>query len=617
VAHRTTQPASLGRALRRAVRRQWRRLRRHLRPPAVSLVHDPGYERALTGVPIDPLRADRTLAFLTAERLVRHEEISVARPAALKNLLLVHSPEYLEALQRPDTLTAIFGIDLDDQEAERLIDLQRLQSGGTIQASRLALTGGRTAVNLGGGYHHAERGRGMGFCIFNDVAVAAARLRAHGFTGRILVIDLDLHDGNGTRSVFADDATVHTLSIHNRHWGDPEAVESTSVALGADVGDDAYLEALRGALPPVVNRFRPEFVFYVAGCDVAADDPLGDWRLSAEGVLARDRFVIESLRSRAVPTVIVLGGGYGDEAWSYTARFLSWLLSGVVIEPPATEELTLLRFRQIRARLDPRRLTQVSDGDEWELTEDDLVGIVPGVPHQTRFLGYYSRVGLELMLERFGILEQLRARGFRAPTLQFELDHPLGPTLRIHGDAERRELLVELRVNRSTRALPGHEVLVLEWLLLQNPRLSFDGTRDRLPGQNHPGLGLLREFFSLLVVLCETLELDGILFAPSTYHVADLGARLGSFVDPRQAALFGAMREALAGLGLEKASAAVAAGRLVDASTGAPVSWPASLMVVPVSPALREVVGGPAYRQAAAEAAATLALRLLPPPAAT
>jgi acetoin utilization deacetylase AcuC-like enzyme len=615
VAPRPAPPPSLGRALRRALRRQWRRLRRRLHPPAVSLVHDPGYERALAGVAIDPLRADRILAFLADERLVRHEEVSVARPAALKNLLLVHSPDYLEALQQPATLTLIFGVDLDDQQAERLIDLQRLQAGGTIQATRLALAGARTAVNLGGGYHHAEPARGMGFCIFNDVAVAIARLRARGFAGRVLVVDLDLHDGNGTRAAFAGDATVHTLSIHNRHWGDTAAVESTSVELGPGVGDDDYLSALRRALPPLVERFRPELVFYVAGCDVADDDPLGDWRLSAAGVLARDRFVVESLRQPQVPIVVVLGGGYGDHAWSYTARFLSWLLSGAVVEPPDAEELTLLRFRQIRARLDPRRLTQIGNGDDWELTEDDLVGIVPGVPRQTRFLGYYSRVGLELMLERFGILEQLRARGFRSPTLQFELEHPLGPTLRIWGDAERAELLVELRVNRSTRALPGHEVLVLEWLLLQNPRLSFDGSRPRLPGQSHPGLGLLREFFSLLVVLCETLELDGVLFAPSTYHVADLGARLGRFVDPRQAALFGAMRHALAGLGLDDASGAVAAGRLVDARTEAPVTWPASLMVVPVSPRLRAAVAGPEWERAAAEAAATLELRLLPAPA--
>jgi len=613
VAPRPAPAPSLGRALRRAVRRQWRRLRRRFHPPAVSLVHDPGYERALAGVPIDPLRADRILAFLTAERLVRHDEVSLARPAALKNLLLVHTPGYLEALERPATLTSIFGVDVDDRETERLIDLQRLQAGGTIQASRLALASGRTAVNLGGGYHHAEPDRGMGFCIFNDIAVAIARLRARGFTGRVLVVDLDLHDGNGTRAAFAADATVHTLSIHNRHWGDTAAVESTSVELGSGVGDDDYLSALRRALPPVVERFRPELVFYLAGCDVADDDPLGDWRLSAAGVFARDRFVVASFRQPLVPIVIVLGGGYGDGAWSYTARFLSWLLSGAVVEPPDAEELTLLRFRQIRARLDPRRLTQIGNGDDWELTEDDLVGIIPGVPRQTRFLGYYSRVGLELMLERFGILEQLRARGFRSPTLQFELEHPLGPTLRIWGDAERAELLVELRVNRSTRALPGHEVLVLEWLLLQNPRVPFDAARPRLPGQSHPGLGLLREFFSLLVVVCETLELDGVLFAPSTYHVADLGARLGRFVDPRQAALFAAMRRALAGLSLDDASAAVAAGRLVDAGSGAAVTWPASLMVVPVSAALRAEIGGPAWQRAADQAAATLGLRLLPP----
>jgi hypothetical protein len=216
------------------------------------------------------------------------------------------------------------------------------------------------------------------------------------------------------------------------------------------------------------------------------------------------------------------------------------------------------------------------------------------------------------MLERFGILEQLRARGFRAPTLQFELDHPLGPTLRIWGDAGRQELLVELRVNRSSRVLPGHEVLVLEWLLLQNPRLPFDGTRGRLPGQSHPGLGLLREFFALLVVLCETLELDWLLFTPSTYHVADLGARFGSFVEPTQAAVFRAMKESLGGLGLDEASEAVAAGRLVDARTDGRVGWTASPMVVPVSAALRAQVSGPTYEHAVAEAATGLKLRLLP-----
>ena len=121
------------------------------------------------------------------------------------------------------------------REVEATLDLQRLMAGGTIQATRLALRTGGIAVHLGGGFHHAMPDAGLGFCVFNDVAVAIRRLRGRGFAEPVLVVDLDLHDGNGTRRIFADDPTVHTFSIHNDHWGDTEAVASTSIALGPGV----------------------------------------------------------------------------------------------------------------------------------------------------------------------------------------------------------------------------------------------------------------------------------------------------------------------------------------------------------------------------------------------
>jgi len=596
--------------LRRFARRQLRQIRHRFRPPRARFVYDPKYERLYPGVPMDPLRADRILAFLANERLVYRNEIALPRPAALKNILLVHRPEYLEALQRSETVTSILGVPVGDRDLENVLDYQRLMCGGTIQATRMARWLNGAAVHLGGGYHHAGPDRGMGFCIFNDVAVAIARLRQRGYTYPVLVVDLDLHDGNGTRAIFADDPTVHTYSIHNQPWGPEEAVASTSLALGSGVEDEVYLGTLLKTLPGVVEELKPGLIVYIAGCDVAADDTIGDWKITADGMFARDRFVAELAQRHDARLAVLLGGGYGDAAWRYSARFFAWLLSGADIEPPDNEELTLLRFRQIKRTLDPALLTEGAGDRGWELTEEDLVGILPGIPHQTRYVGYFSKVGVELLLERFGILQQLRSRGFRSPVVTLELDHPLGQTLRIFSDPIERALLVELRVQRSTRAVPGMEVLVVEWLLLQNPRQRFTSERQALPGQQHPGLGMLKELFGWLVVICETLELDGLFFHPSKFHLATLSRRFARFLHPEHEAEYRALVAACAGRPLQEASAALDRGALPDPGGGPPLRWEPYPLVVPVSERLTARVSDAAYE---AEVEARLAARVATP----
>ncbi len=591
-----------------------RHLEHRLNPPKVRFVYSPAYERMVAGVPMDPLRADRILAFLANERLVRRDEISLPRPVALKNILLVHSPEYLTSLQRPEALTAIMGVQVVDSDLEQVLDHQRLMCGGTIQATRLARALSCVTVNLGGGFHHAGPDRGMGFCVFNDVAVAIARLRQRGFTDNVLVVDLDLHDGNGTRAIFANDPSVYTYSIHNQSWGPEEAVASTAIALGTAVTDELYLGTLLKTLPGIVEAHRPGLIVYLAGCDVAADDRIGDWKISAEAIFARDRFVAEQAQRLGARLVVVLGGGYGDAAWRYSARFLAWLASGTEIEPPDNEELTLLRFRQIKRSLDPALLTEVSGGSGWELTEEDLVGILPGIPHQTRYLGYFSKVGVELLLERFGILQQLRSRGFRNPAVTLELDHPLGQTMRILSDPVERAVLVELRLQRTTRAVAGMEVLVVEWLLLQNPRGHFGEGRQALPGQQHPGLGMLRELFGWIVVLCETLELDGLFFHPSQYHLAALSRRYARFLHPEHEALYRALERLLADLTLPEATELLAGGRIVDAVTGKAIRWEPYPLVIPVSERLKLQVSSEAYERQVEVALAGGALELRPAP---
>jgi len=597
---RTSSYHRLHARLLRPIRRWWRLQRRRWSDRRVAFIYSEGYEHSLAGVPMDRLRGEKVLAFLTEEGLVDRDDISVPRQPSLRNLLRAHTAEYLEALQDPEALTRILGVSVSDHEAEQILELQRLVVGGTIQATRLALQLRGVAVNLGGGFHHAHRDSGQAFCSFNDVAVAVARLRARGFKEPILIVDLDIHDGNGTRAIFAHDPTVYTFSVHNEHWGETTATGSTAIALGEGVSDEVYLGTLLKTLPEVVSQFRPGLVIYLAGADPAADDRLGNWEITAKGMLARDQFVIELVRRhrRSMPIVILLAGGYGDRAWRYPARLMSWLLTGTLIKPPTNEELTLMRFRRIKAKLDPNTLTSEPGDFSWRLTDEDLAGILPGVPRQTRFLGYFSRHGVELVLEQFSILDQLRIRGFRHPCVEVDLAHPLGQTLRIFGSAARDELLVELRVDRSHRVIPECEVIIVEWLLLQNPRAEFGPFRRPLPGQNHPGLGMLREVLGWLVVVCEMLELDGIYYVPSSYHVAAQSRQLVRFLKPGHEAQFRVLREMLAEHPLPEASRLMAERGIQDPASGGALEWEGFPMVLPVSDVLKAKVFGEAYEAA-------------------
>ena len=600
----------------RFLRRHWRQLRRRWLVPRIRFVYDDAYAMTLEGTPVDPTRGQKILGFLVDEGLLDRDEISVPRRPAVRSLLRVHDPDYIHAVgQDPEVTERIFGESIGDDEIEDLIELQRMGVGGTIQATRLALQGRSVGVNLGGGFHHASRVRGMGFCIFNDVAIAISRLRSKGFKDPILVIDLDLHDGNGTREIFANDSTVFTYSVHNEHWGETEAKASKSIALGADVGDELYLGNLLKTLPDVMMQVKPGLVIYLAGTDPAADDTLGNWRISADGMFRRDRLVVELLRHtrRRIPLAIVLAGGYGSGSWRYSARFFSWLLSGKVAKTPDNAEMILRRYRRIRSELHPSEMTAEPSGFTWRLTEDDLVGVLPDAPRRTRFLSHFSQHGLELLLERFGLLDQLRLRDFHHPTVEIDLTGSVGDTLRIFSEPDKRELLVELRVNRSTRVVESCEVLVIEWLLLQNPRAHFGPYRRPLPGQKHPGLSLLKEVFGTLVMMAEMLELDGLYYVPSSYHVAIQSRRRVQFLKPEDEALMKALDVLFSGVPLAEASNLIADGRVVDNATGTVLQWQGYPMVLAVSDALKKRVSGEEYKARVGETLVELDLAITEP----
>jgi acetoin utilization deacetylase AcuC-like enzyme len=604
-------PPRAVRALVRSLRRQW-----HLwRKRGVPLVYDPRYRQSVLGVPLHPERGENVLTALEEAGLLKPSTVSEPRPASFENLLRVHSAAYLGRLQDPATLTRILGVPVPPSEAEATLELQRLMVGGTIHATRLALRTGGVAVHLGGGFHHAMPEDGHGFCVFNDVAVAIARLRSRGYTRRMLVVDLDLHDGNGTRAIFREDPSVHTFSIHNEHWGATEAVASTSLALGPDVEDARYLATLREALPPVLEQVRPRLVYYVAGSDLAADDALGNWRLSGAAILERDRFVTGLMRSGPYPRpmVVVLAGGYGPHAWRHTARYVLWLAAGRELEP-LEEELLLVHRPRLQQALRTAEGASPT-GFDFTLTEEDLVGVLPGYATPPRFLGLLTRHGAELLLESAGILPELRRRGY--PRLVVELDPRNGssPTLRVRPEEDRDAPLIELRAERSRGIVTGMELVSIEWLLLQNPRSHFTDRRPQLPGQRFPGLGLLRDVMGCLVVACETHGLDGIHFVAAHYHVAIQSRRVVRPILPADEARLRALAQALEGLALPEATAAVEAGRIVDAATGEPVPWSPLSAVLPVSERLKERVGGAEYEEAVAREGERLRYRLVPAPA--
>ncbi len=196
--------------------------------------------------------------------------------------------------------------------SEALVQRSRAAVGGTCAAAHLAREVG-FGGNLAGGTHHAFADHGEGFCVFNDIAVSIRALQAAGRISRAAVVDLDVHQGNGTASVFALDRAVFTFSMHGEHnFPFRKQHSSLDVGLADGTGDAAYLDALYRHLPAVLDAARPELVYYQAGVDPLAEDTLGRLSLSAAGLEARDRFVFESAERRGLPLVVTLGGGYAE-----------------------------------------------------------------------------------------------------------------------------------------------------------------------------------------------------------------------------------------------------------------------------------------------------------------
>ena len=286
----------------------------------LQIVHHPDYDAGFAVNHRFPMsKYPLLMDALRARGLAGPNALNTAEPAPASWLKLAHAADYVDqvlACTVPEKIEREIGFPVGPRVSLRA----QLATGGTMLAARLALRHG-IACNTAGGSHHARRAQGAGFCTFNDVAVAALMLLAEGTAQKILVVDLDVHQGDGTADILAGDPRAFTFSMHgDRNYPVRKIASDLDIALPDGTGDAAYLERLGGILPELTAKARWDIVFYNAGVDVHAEDRLGRLSLSDDGLRARDEAVIRHFRLLGIPVCGVIGGGYSTDVAALAAR---------------------------------------------------------------------------------------------------------------------------------------------------------------------------------------------------------------------------------------------------------------------------------------------------------
>jgi acetoin utilization deacetylase AcuC-like enzyme len=275
----------------------------------VKLIYHPRYDLNL-GAHVFPSQKYRLIVErLRKEKLANDNDFLTPEPARDDDVLRVHTAEYVRKL-KTGHLSATELMHLEIPFSPDTVEAFWLAAGGSILAAQRARVDG-FGVNVGGGFHHAYADHGEGFCMLNDVAIAIRRLQADGEILRAMVVDTDVHQGNGTAAIFAHDSDVFTISIHQENnYPMPKPPSDLDMHLPDRTGDADYLAILEKHLVQALDDFQPELLFYVGGADPYREDQLGGLALTIEGLAKRDALVFEHARRHGVPVAVVLAGGY-------------------------------------------------------------------------------------------------------------------------------------------------------------------------------------------------------------------------------------------------------------------------------------------------------------------
>lgn len=556
------------------VQRNVHRLIRRLGGGTLPVWYDDGYRLPLPSfeavVGAELRRSDFVAWYLADAGLVPPDQFQRPERVSYRDIARVHSPGFLGTLNFPETLARVFASSPEEIAPAAVISSVRLAAGGTLAAAREARVRRSATLNLAGGFHHAEPDKAGGYCLINDIAIAASVLRAEGFLGRINVIDLDAHPPDGTAACLAHDPDVWIGSISGAHWGPLAGDVDETVLTGAD--NRTYLHALEGLLRRMP---RPDFAFVVAGGDVLAHDHHGGLRLTVNGARARDELVASSLEH--VGSVWLPAGGYHADSWRVLANTALVLARSPVPGVPATYDPLARRYSWIARTLRRESLTDKSD----TIDLDDIAADLKLAPRRRdRLLEFYTTDGLELVFEQYGVLEHLRRLGYDDFRVDLARD-PSGDRTRVYGRARGDEhLLIEAVLERRT--VQEQPVVYVHWLTLRNPLAHFDAERPGLPGQEVRGLGLSREISNLLGRMAARLGLAGVAFTPSHYHMAYAARAHCRFVRPERQGRFEAMLRDLGDRPLGEVTRAVSEGRVRN--NGQPYAWEAEDMVYWLEP---------------------------------
>jgi acetoin utilization deacetylase AcuC-like enzyme len=275
----------------------------------------------------DILKYKKIRDTLVEQKLLKRKKILKPYMVSYEDIALVHSDSYINQIKDPMNVARILNLGHVNPWDSYILEYFRIVSGGTVLAAKHALQNGAIVFNLGGGFHHARKDKGAGFCLINDIAIAIQKMRKKRRAQKFLIIDLDYHQGDGNLTYFKDDNDVYTFSIHASSWETSEKQNNFDGLVDSDCSWKDYKDLLEANLQNLCLKFKPDLVFYLAGSDPYEKDTLCDMKLTRDDLHERNMYILSKINNLKIPIVITAGGGYGPDSWEIYYDFIKSALS--------------------------------------------------------------------------------------------------------------------------------------------------------------------------------------------------------------------------------------------------------------------------------------------------